>query len=178
MPVAASCWMTPAGRFELAGVTEMDDTVKSFTVTVVLDTVVPNRAVMVAVPRERAVTKSPLTAATAASEVLQTTCELISCTDESEYLPVAVNFWITPKGMLESVGEIEIKERVAVLMVRVVLGWGLEPEIELSPEEVAVIVVVPAEMPVATPLLSMVATDVLEDVQVTCFVTSLWVPLL
>jgi hypothetical protein len=59
--------------------------------------------------------------------------------------------------------------RVAEFTVRVVL-----PEI---PPEVAVMVVVPTETPMARPVLSIVATDVSDQPQVTCVVISWLVPL-
>jgi len=61
-----------------------------------------------------------------------------------------------------------MKDRVAGVTVRVVL-------LEIAPK-VAVMVAVPAPMAVARPLPSTVATDVLEELQVTCVVISWLVP--
>ena len=74
-------------------------------------------------------------------------------------MPVAVNCWVIPPGMLGLAGVTKMEERVAEFTVRVVL-----PEIV---PEVAVMVVVPAATAAARPLLLMVATDVFDEVQVT-----------
>jgi len=82
-------------------------------------------------------------------------------------LPVAVNCWVIPEGMLGIVrlaGVTDMEERVAEFTVRVVL-----PEIV---PEVAVMVAVPAATAVARPLLLTIATDVFNERQVTCVVIS------
>ena len=61
-------------------------------------------------------------------------------------------------------GVTDMKDRVAEVTVRVRLP-------EIAPE-VAVMVAVPAATDVAKPLLLTVATDVLDEVQVTCAVIS------
>jgi hypothetical protein len=65
-------------------------------------------------------------------------------------------------------GVMEMEDRVAEETVR-----GVLPQIPPKP---AVMVVVPAEMAVARPLLFTVATDVLDEVQATSQVTSWVVP--
>ena len=80
-------------------------------------------------------------------------------------MPVAVNCWVIPEGTLGIVrlaGITDIEERVAEFTVNVVF-----PEIV---PKVPVIIVVPDEMAMARPLLLIVATDVSEELQVTCAV--------
>jgi hypothetical protein len=81
-------------------------------------------------------------------------------------VPEAANCWVAPAGMLGRAGVIDtdMKDRVAEFTVRVALH-------EILPE-VAVMVAVPVLMAVATPLLSIVATDVSDELQVTCVVMS------
>jgi len=71
---------------------------------------------------------------------------------------------VTPTGMLGLTGVTEMEDRVAEVTVRVVL-----PEIV---PEAAVMVAVPAAKAVAKPVLLTVATDGLEEVQVTRVVIS------
>jgi hypothetical protein len=135
------------------------------TVRVVLPEIVPEVAVMVGVPAEKAVARPLLlTVAIDVSVELQVTCVVILKLVPSEYVPVAVNCWVAPIGMLGLAGVINMEERVAEFTVRVVL-----PEIV---PEVAVIVALPAAMAVAWPLLLMVATGAFEELQVTCGVIS------
>ena len=80
-------------------------------------------------------------------------------------MPVAVNGWVTLTGilgMLGLAGVTEIEDRVAEFTVRLALP-------EIMPE-VAVMAALPAATAVARPLLSTVATDVLDELQVTCAV--------
>jgi hypothetical protein len=152
----------------LAGVTNMEKRVAEFTVRVVLPEVVPEVAVMVAVPAATAVaTPLLLMVATDVFDELQVTWVAILKLVPSVYVPVVVNCWVTPTGMLGLAGVRDMKDRVADVTVRIVLPE--EPELEklLGVVEVAVIVVVPGEMAVARPLLLMVATDVFDELQVT-----------
>jgi hypothetical protein len=168
-PVAVNCWVTPTGMLGLAGVTDIDERVAEVTVRVVLPEILPEMAVMVAVPAEKAVARPPLlTVATNVFDELQVTCVVILKVVPSEYAPVAVNCWMNPVGMLELAGVTDIDERVAEITVRVVLP-------EISPE-VAAMVAVPAATAVARPLLLTVAADVFDELQVTCVVMSRLVP--
>jgi hypothetical protein len=66
-----------------------------------------------------------------------------------------------------------MEDRVAAVTVRVVLPTEFPPEKLSGVVEVAVMVVVPTETVVARPVvLSIVATDGLDEVQVTCVVIS------
>jgi hypothetical protein len=80
-------------------------------------------------------------------------------------LPVAVNCWVIPEGMLGLAGVTDMEERVAEVTVRVVL-----PEIV---PEVAVMVAVPAATAVVRALLFTIATAVFDELQVT-WVVILW----
>jgi hypothetical protein len=80
-------------------------------------------------------------------------------------MPEAVNCWVSPTGMVKLKGVTDMEERVAEFTVRVVLP-------EILPD-VAVIVVVPAAIAVARPLLPLtVATETFDELQVTCEVIS------
>jgi hypothetical protein len=166
--VAVNCWVTPPGMLGLAGVTNMEERVAEFTVRVVLPEIVPEVAVMVAVPAARAVTKPLLLmVATDVFDELQVTWVAILKLVPSEYVPVAVNCWVTPAGMLGLAGVRDMEDRTADVTLRIVLAE--EPELEklLGVVETAVIIVVPGEMAVARPPLSIVATDVFDELQVT-----------
>jgi hypothetical protein len=134
-------------------------------VRVLFPEIIPEVAVMVAVPAATAVTKPVLlTVATDELEELQVTCVVTSRPVPSEYKPEAANCWVTPTGMLGLTGVTDMEDRVAEVAVRFVL-----PEIV---PEVAVMVAVPAATAVAMPVLLTVATDGLEEVQVTRVVIS------
>jgi len=134
-------------------------------VSVVDPEILPEVAVIVAVPTATAVARPlMLTVATDVLDELQVTCVVIPRLVPSEYVPMATNCWVFPAGMLGLAGVTEMEDRVAEVTVRVVL-----PGI---PAEVAVIVVVPAATAVARPLLLTLATDVLDELQVTCVVMS------
>jgi hypothetical protein len=70
--------------------------------------------------------------------------------------------------MLGLAGVTDMEDRVAEVAVRVVLP-------EILPE-VAVMVAVPAEKAVARPLILTIATDVFDELQVTCVVILWLVP--
>ena len=157
--------VSPTGMLGLAGVTDMEDRVAEVTVRVVLPGIAPNLAVMIAVPAATAVA-SPLlfTVATDGLEELQVTCTVVSWLVPSEYAPEAANCWVTPTGMLGLTGVTDRKDNVAEVTVRVVA-----PEIV---PEIAVMTTAPGAAAVPRPLLLTVATDVLEEVQVTRVVIS------
>ena len=165
VPAAINCWATPTGVLGLAGIKAMEDRVAEVTVRAVLPEILPEVAVMVAVPAETHVARPLLLiVATDVFDEVQVTCMLTSWLVPSEYLPVAINCWVVPAGMLGAAGVTVMEDRVAEVTVRVVLP-------EILPE-VAVMVAVPAERHVARPLLLIVATNVFDEVQVTCGLTS------
>ena len=168
-PEAINCWVSPTGMLGLTGVTDMEERIAEVTMRVVAPEIVPEAAVMIGVPAAKAVARPLLR--TVAADVLderQVTCAVISWLVPSEYAPEAANCVVSPTGMLGLTGVTDMKDRVAEVTVRVVLA-------EIAPE-VALMVAVPAATAVARPLLLTVATDVLDELQVTCVVTSRLVP--
>jgi hypothetical protein len=114
---------------------------------------------MVVEPAEKAVARPVLSiVATFGSDELQVTC--VAWVVPSEYLPVAVNRWGTPAGMLGMAVVTAREDRVAEFTVRVAFP-------EMLPE-VALMVVVLIETAVARPVLSIVATFGSDELQVTC----------
>ena len=164
VPVAVNCWMDPTS---MPGVTTMEDRAAEVTVRVMLTEILPEVAVMVAVPGAMAMARPLLlTVATDVFDELQVTCVAISWLVPSEYVPMAANCWATPTGMIGLAGVTAKEERVAEVTVRAVLA-------EIPPEA-AVMVAVPAATAVAMPLLLIVATDVFEELQVTWAMGILW----
>ena len=83
--MAVNCRLIPTGMLGFAGVTEIDDRVAEFPVRVVLPEILPEAAVMVAVPVARVAARPVLlTAATAGFEEVQVTCVVILKLDPSE----------------------------------------------------------------------------------------------
>jgi hypothetical protein len=147
----------------------MEERVAEVTVRVVLPEILPEVAVMVAVPAATAVARPLLfTVATDVLDELQVTCVVISRLVPSEYVPEAANCLVTPIGMLGLAGVTDMEDRVVGVTARDVLPETLP--------EVAVIVVEPTATALARPLLFTVATDALDELQVTCVVISWVVP--
>jgi hypothetical protein len=152
----------------LAGVTVIDASVAEVTVSVVEPEMVPDAALMVAVPAVRAEADplepaALLTVATAALDELQVADAVRSWVELSAYLPVAVNWRLVPLAMLGFAGVTEMDTSVAGVTVRVVVP-------DTVPDE-AVIVVAPVDADVAKPLepaaLLIVATAVVEEYHAT-----------
>ncbi len=157
----------------LAGMTTMEDRVAVFTVRSVLPEIeglVMEVAVTVVVPMETATARPVVVSivATDVSDEAQVTCVVKVVV--SEYVPVAVNFWGTPTGILGLAGVTAREIRVAEFTVRVVLP-------EILPR-VAVMVAVPMETATARPVLSILATVISDEVQLTCVVITWIAPLL
>jgi hypothetical protein len=130
VPVAANCWVTPAGMLGLAGVTDREDRIARFTVRAVLPEIPPEVAVMVEVPATTAVARPlPLTVATDVLDEVQVTCVVISWLVPSEYVPVAANCWVTPAGMLGLTGVTDMEDRIAAVTVSVVLPVAIPWEV-------------------------------------------------
>jgi hypothetical protein len=102
------------------------------------------------------------TVAMAAFVVFHVTEVVRFCVLPSEYVPVAVNAWVVPSANDGFDGVIAIEFRVAATTVRFV-----DPE--MAPD-VATIDVLPVAIPVASPVLLMVAMPVAEELQVALFV--------
>ena len=127
---------------------------------IVLPEIFPKLAIMVVVPTATAVARPLLlTVATDGLDELQLTCEVRSFVVPSENVPVAVKGWVAPSLILGVGGVRDMEDNVPVVTVRVVLP-------EILPK-VAVMVVVPVATAVARPLLLTVATDGLDEFQVT-----------
>ncbi len=77
--------------------------------------------------------------------------------------------------MLGLAGVTDMEDRDAEITVRTVLPEEVPVEKLLGMVEVAVMVVIPGAMAVARPLLLTVATDGLDELQVTCVVISWFV---
>ena len=169
VPVAVNCWMPPTAMLRLAGVTDIEDKIAEVTVRVALPEMLPNLAVMAAVPAATAVTRPLLvTVAAVVFDEPQVTCVVMSKFVPSEYVPVAVNCGVSPTGMLGLAGVTDMEDRIAEVTVSVALP-------EMLPN-VAVIFAVPATTAVASPLLLTVAADVFDELQATCVVISRVVP--
>jgi hypothetical protein len=125
--------------------------------------------VIVAVPTETGLAKPPLVVMVAILGELddQVASEVTLLVDPSEKVAVAVNCWLCARlnDIVALAGVTEMLVTVLLLTVRIV-------EAETLLLDFAVIVVVPSATPVANPELSMVAMPVVDEVQVTCEVTS------
>ena len=169
-PVAVNCWVVPLAMLRFAGAIAMDTRVASVTVSVVALETPPEVAVTVVEP-EAADVASPwefaalLIVATPVLEELQTTEAVRSCVVLSENVPVAVNCCVVPLAMPGLAGVRAMDTNVASEMVIVVSP--------VMPPDEALIVVLPAPLPVTCPGLSIVALLSSEEVQVTVSVTSL-----
>ena len=139
------------------------------TVRVVLRKILPDVAVIVAVPAATAVARPLLiTVATDMFDELQMTCVVISKLVPSEYAPEAENCWVNPTCIPDLSGVTSMEDRIAEVTVK-----GVLPEI--VPEAVVVVAVMVAASPataVATPPLLIITTDVFDELQVTCAVIS------
>lgn len=131
--------------------------------------VVVTVAVMVTMPPPTPVARPLLSIlATKVFDEVQVACAVVSWLVPSEYSPKAVNCWVNSTWILGLTGATNTEDRVALVTVRVVLP-------EIAPE-VAVMVAVPGAMAVTRPLLPTVATDVLDELQVTPPLISWLVP--
>lgn len=131
---------------------------------------VPDVAEMVVVPPSLAV-RMPvvLTVATAVFDDVQVTPEVSACFVPSEKVPVATSCVVAPGGRFAVETLIDLRFALKINVVDPVIVEGLSVG---SAAEDAVMVVLPAPTVVITPVVSMVATFVLEDVQPTRLVTS------
>jgi hypothetical protein len=153
----------------LAGVKNTKDKIADVTVRVVLPEIVPEVAVIVAIPTAMGVaTPALLTVATDVGDELHVTRVVISILVPSEYAPEAVNCWVSRPGMLGLAGVTDIEDKVAEVTVRIILA-------DRNPE-VAVMVVVPGATVVMRPVLLTVAEEGLDELQATRAVISKLVP--
>ena len=101
VPVAVNCWVASLSTLGSAGAIAMEDRVAEVTVRVALSATAPEAAVMVVVPAVRAVARPLLsTTATEVSDELQVTNLVISPPGATGNVPIAVNCWVVPMGMI------------------------------------------------------------------------------
>ena len=153
VPVAVNCFVVPRGMLGLVGVTEIDTSVAGVTVSVVVpDTFVAGSMAVIeteAVAIDVAKPFEPdalLILATPVVDDPQVTDAVKFCVVLSVYVPVAVNCFVVPRGMLGLVGVTEIDTSVAGVTVSVVV-----PDMFVA-GSVAVIVAEPVPAAVAKPL--------------------------
>jgi hypothetical protein len=169
VPVATRVLLRPATTVAVAGVTAIELKGAAVTVRVAEPDLVPDVAVIVAVPADTPVATPG--DATVANEVLpevQVTLELISTVVPSEKVPVATRVLVRPATTVAVAGVTAIELKVAAVTVRVA-----EP---VLPPKAAVMTDEPADTPVATPGDATVATKVSPEVQVTLELISTVVP--
>lgn len=134
----------------------------------------PNLALMFVLPLATAVAEPlELMVATAGLEDVHTTLLVTSWVLLSLKVPVAVNGWVRPTAIDGLIGAIAIETNA---------GWTVNVVAPEMVPRVAVMVEAATPTPVASPVMPIVATEVLEDVQVTVLVMvftlpSLYVPL-
>jgi hypothetical protein len=164
----------PAATVAAAGVTEIEVKTAVVTVNVAEPLIVPDLAVMVAVPGATLVANPPLlTVATPVADEDHCTVLLRFCVLPLLYFPVAVNCWPLPAATVAVAGVTEIDVNSAAVTVNVA-----EP---LIVPDLAVMVAVPGATPVANPPVLTVATAVVEEVHLAvlvrfCVLPSLYFP--
>ena len=144
VPIAENCWLVVAAIVTSPGWMASEARSAASTVAVAVPLTEPEAAVMVVVPRLRAVAR-PLTVidATLVFEEVQVTVPVMSWTVPSENVPVAVNCCRVPSGIEGAVGVTAMEVTVAFVTVRVA--------VEETLPEVAVIVELPETNPMASP---------------------------
>ena len=158
-PVAVNCLLVPVAMDELAGVTVIDSKLAPVTVREAVPLMDPLAAVIVVVPVPTLVaTPVESTVATALAEDDQVT-DGNGCVLPSSKFPTALNCCVVPTATAGFAGFTEIDVRCAATTVRSALS--------LTEPTVAVIVVAPAPIVVASPDPSTVATEVEDELQVT-----------
>jgi hypothetical protein len=179
-PVATNCWFIPRTILRLTGVTAMETNVAEVTVSFAVSAFPETGSVAVIVtgpPTFKAVANplkpaALLMVATDKSDDVHVTDDVRSCVVKSEYVPVAINCWFTPRITLASSGVTAKDTNVAAVTVSVAV-----PVFPVT-GSAAVIVVMPTADESANPLepvmLLTSATDASEDVHVTDDVRS-WV---
>jgi len=171
--------LVPSGIEAESGLTVIDVNTAAVTVRLVDPVTAPIVAVISAVPCPTVVTSPvvfPIVATVSVSE-LHCTVLVITCVLPSLYVPVAVNCCVVPKAIDGEAGVMAMDTNVAVVIVSVV-----DP---VTDPELALIVVVPCDIPVANPTvpaaLLIVATVVALEVHWTvlvmfCVLASVYVP--
>ena len=157
--MALNCFTAPAGMEELFGAIWRETRVALVTVTEAVAAMLPEVAVTVEVPGATPRLR-PLASTVSTLVTLEDHCkEVRTWVLPSSKLPVAVNCCGVPAAMDTAAGEMVMEVSCAETTV-IVVESVKEPT-------VAVMLVVPAARIRARPLLSMVTTEVVEEVQVT-----------
>jgi hypothetical protein len=153
---------------EFAGEIASEARVAFVTVTEAVPLIPAELAVMVAVPAIAAVASPKEFTDTIFCAEDDHVNGVSICVLPSSKLPVAVNCSAVPTAIVEVAGLTEMDCRWAATTVRV--------EESVKPPTVAVMLVVPALRVVATPVLSTLATAVVEELQTTPLLRSALVP--
>jgi hypothetical protein len=160
VPVAVNLIEVRTAILGFAGLMLIETKCAVDTVSPVEPLIEPKAAWMVVLPVAKLVTRPwLLTVAAEGFEEVQTAEAETSCVLLSLNVPVAVNCLVVPTAMVELAGVTAIETKLAPVTV--------SEAVPLTELDVAVIVAVPVPTPVAMPVLSIVATVVEEDVQVT-----------
>ncbi len=163
--------MYPAATDVVAGVTEIVVSTGAVTVKVAEPLIVPEAAVIVALPCATLVASPPLlTVAIVVAEEVQVAVVVRVCVVPLLYVPVAANCCVLPAATEAVAGVTEIEVSTGAVTVSVA-----EP---LIVPDLAVIVALPCATLVASPPLLTVATDFAEELQVAVLVRFCVVPLL
>lgn len=158
VPMAVNCLTAPAGMDESSGAIASETSVAFVTVTDAVAEMVPEIAVTVVVPGPTA-TPSPFASIVRTSTTLEDHSAFSTCVLPSSKLPVAVNCCCVPGAIEALAGESVMDKRCAGTTVMVVVSVKLPT--------VAVMVVVPAARIVASPLPSMVAILIVDELHFT-----------
>ena len=158
VPVAVNCFVASFGIDEFNGVIARDTSVAVLTVTEVLAATVPDTTLTVAVPGPIATANPLWSIFKTVSELEDHSAETNTCVLPSSKLPTAVNCCCVLLAIVTFVG-------VSVMDCRWA-GTTVITEASVNVPAVAVMVVVPAASVVASPLLSIVATLVFDEVHV------------
>jgi len=152
VPLAVNCRLVPFSIRGLAGFTVIAVRCAVEIVSPVDPLTEPSAALIVVLPVATLDAKPcALIIAAEGLEELQSTLALMSCELESLKLPVAVYCFVVPTAMVELAGITAIETRVAPVTV--------SDEVPLTEPDAAVMVVVPAAAPVASPVESTLATE-------------------
>ncbi len=123
--MAENCCVVPSGVDGFCGVTPIDTSAAALTVIVVVAPIVPNVAVIVVLPVPTLVASPLLPAvllivATVAVADAHVTVPVMSCVLPSVYVPVAVNCFVVPRGIVGIAGVTAIDTKAAGVTVNVV----------------------------------------------------------
>jgi len=159
VPVAVNCFVVSMAMVELAGVTTKETKVAAVTVSDAVPLTEPEVAVIVVVPVPTLVAKPVGSTVATDVEDEDQANEVSSCVLPSSKLPTALNCWTVPAAIDCVEGLTEIETNCA--------GTTVSVEVSLRPPTVAVIVVEPAAIVVTSPEPLTLATEAVDELQVT-----------